>query len=364
MLHAIIMAGGSGSRLWPESRANHPKQLLKIGADTPLIRQSVDRIRELIPPERIYLSTNARLAKALLDAVEVLPPESAIVEPAGRNTAACIALAAVHCLKKDPDATMVILTSDHRIAPEEDFQNCVIAAAKLVEQDPTRLITFGIVPRWPSESYGYIHRCSGSGEIVSGVNVYKVKEFKEKPSRDVAESFLKDGHYFWNSGMFVWKAQTILDNIAQFEPELGAAFDAIAKAWDSDPETRQKVLTQQFTAMKSISIDYAVMERSSNVSVVEASFDWDDIGSWTSLERLSKQDEQGNTIQCKRYVCVDTEGTIVRCSDPNHLIATVGVRDLAIIETPSATLVINKKNEEAVRKAVEQIKENDWTQWL
>lgn len=364
MLHAIIMAGGSGTRLWPESLRKRPKQLLSIGSDKSLIRQSVDRISTLVPPKRIYLATNARLAKPLLDSAEILPPDAAIIEPAARNTAPCIALAAVACLKKDPDATMVVLTSDHRIAPEKDFIRCVKAAVDKVEKDNSLLITFGIVPAYPAESYGYIQRKDGAGEESDGVRIYSVKQFKEKPNRETAEAFLKDGRYFWNSGMFVWKAQTLLDNLAEFEPEMYEKFEIIAQNWDESEGKRNMCIAEQFASMKNISIDYAVMEKSARVCVIEADFDWDDIGSWTSLERLLPQDENGNTLDCARFAGINTTDTIVRCKNVNHLIAAVGVHDLAIIETDRATLVINKKNEEAVRLAVEEIRQNEWEDWL
>lgn len=386
MLHAIIMAGGSGSRLWPESRSYCPKQLLAIGSEYTLIQQSVLRLLPLVPEGRIYVATNPRLGPALLDSINQLAApgggngsqcgafrpftdSSLILEPVARNTAACIGLAAVRCLQEDPDAVMAVMTSDHLIGPIEKFVENVRFATKLVEESPNRLVIFGIRPAYASESFGYIQRGELAAESIGSLSAtadsqraFHVVQFKEKPPRETAEEYLRTGRFFWNSGMFLWKAQTILDRIREYQPDLGAAFDRIAESWNTSD--RDSVIDREFSAMRSVSIDCAVMERAPNVLVVEANFDWDDVGSWGALERLRPQNENGNTIDAPHCITIQTKGTIVRNQDPNHLIALVGVQDLAVVHTPDATLIINKRDEEAVRKVVQELKQNGLDVWI
>ena len=399
MLHAVIMAGGSGSRLWPESRSYCPKQLLAIGSDYTLIQKSVLRLLPLVPTERIYVATNPRLGPALLGSINQLAApgggdgngdgngngngddgskrgafrpltdSSLILEPVARNTAACIGLAAVRCLQEDPDAVMAVMTSDHLISPVENFAENVRFAAKLVEESPERLVIFGIRPAYAAESFGYIQRGELAAETsdrlpatADSQRAFHVVQFKEKPPRETAEEYICTGHNFWNSGMFLWKARTILDRLREYQPDLGAAFDRIGESWNTP--NRDSVIDREFAAMRSVSIDCAVMERAPNVLVVEANFDWDDVGSWGALERLRPRDENGNTIDAPHCITIQTKGTIVRNQDPSHLIALVGVQDLAVVHTPDATLIINKRDEEAVRKVVQELKQSGLDVWI
>jgi mannose-1-phosphate guanylyltransferase len=369
MLYAVIMAGGTGTRFWPESRAQRPKQLLRMVGRRTMLRATVDRLGDLVPPERLIVATTVELAESIGEELAELPREAILAEPCKRNTAPCIGLAAIRTLRGDPDATMAVMPADHVIGPDESFQDAIRFAAALIDRQPQRIVTFGIRPSYPAESFGYIERGEplplplplGAGRGEGGPPaVYRVEQFREKPDAQTAARYLESGRFYWNSGIFVWKARTILDALAQYQPEMYRRLKRIADA--ADTPRFSEVLSAEFSAINAVSIDYAVMEHATEVLVIEAPFAWDDLGSWQSLARLHGSDEQGNTIAAK-HLGLNTTGTIVRGSD-DHLIVTVGLSDCIIVHTPDATLVANKHDEESIRRVVAQLQERGWEEYL
>lgn len=355
MLHAVIMAGGSGTRFWPASTSETPKQLLQLAGDTTMLRQTVDRLGELAPNECRLVVTNERLVEAVRQQLPELPSSAIVGEPCKRDTAPCVGLAALLVSRNDPTATMAVMPADHVIRPVEKFQSAIRQAVQLIEASPGRIVTFGIKPSYPAEIFGYIHR----GEAIAP-GVYQVQRFQEKPDADTAAKYLESGEYYWNSGIFVWRAATILEALRQRQPETLERLGTIVAAWD-DPKGID-VFHREFAAIKPISIDYAVMEHAPDVAVVEAPFEWDDLGGWQALARIAGSDSDGNTILGK-HVGLATSGTIVRTSD-EHLVATVGVKDIIVVHTPRATLVANKHDEESIRRIVKELESRGWTEYL
>jgi len=365
MLHAIIMAGGTGTRFWPASTNQTPKQLLRLVGDTTMLRQTVDRLGNIVPADHRMIVTNERLAAAVRKQLPELPTAAIVGEPCKRDTAPCIGLAALLVSRNDPDATMLVMPADHVIHPAETFQAACSQAAALVDESPTHIVTFGIKPTYPAEIFGYIYRGApiNSPTLASSrqtAPTYTVQRFQEKPDAATAKKYLDSGEYYWNSGIFVWRAKTILDALRTRQPEMLTHLEKIVAAWDTP--NRDVVLQKEFTAIKPISIDYAVMEHATDVAVIEAPFEWDDLGGWQSLARLAGSDENGNTIVGK-HVGLGTKGSIVRTTD-DHLVVTLGVEDLIVVHTPMATLVANKHDEEQIRKIVKQLEECGWTEHL
>ena len=365
MLHAVIMAGGSGTRFWPESRDARPKQLLRLFGERTMIQATVDRLAALAPPERILVVTNEQLVGEIRKQLPRLPAAALVGEPCRRDTAPCIGLAALMILREDPDGVMAVMPADHVISPDDVFAGAIHQAVRLVEDAPERLITFGIRPTYPAESFGYIER---GAELPQGKEsatgraapIYHVMRFREKPQADVAREYVEAGSFYWNSGIFVWKAATIVDERAARQAEMVARLRTIAEAVGS--KNYPKVFAREFGAIKGISIDYAVMEQARDVLVVEAPFAWDDVGSWQAIARLERAGADGNTV-LGRHLGIDTTGTIIRTSE-DHLVATLGVSELIIVHTPDATLVANKHDEESIRQLVKLIGERGWQQYL
>ncbi|MEM9658216.1 MAG: sugar phosphate nucleotidyltransferase, partial [Planctomycetota bacterium] len=260
----------------------------------------------------------------------------------------------------DPGATLVVLPADHVIRSADRFQQAVRQAARLVEDAPDRIVTFGIAPNYPAEIFGYIERGARVDVRDGEASTFVVKSFREKPDAATATQYLASGDYFWNSGIFVWKARTILDALGERQPEMLAHLTKIGDDWGTDRQAA--TLEREFSAIKGISIDYAVMEHAVNVAVVAAPYDWDDLGSWQSLARLRGSDSSENTI-IGRHLGVDTHGSIVR-TDDEHLVVTLGVKDCLIVHTPDATLVANKHDEEAIREIVNQLEARGWKDYL
>ncbi|MFL2871531.1 MAG: mannose-1-phosphate guanylyltransferase [Pirellulaceae bacterium] len=360
MIHAVIMAGGSGTRFWPASRSKTPKQLLRLAGDTVMLQATVDRLGDLVTNEQVFVLTNQRLVPAIRELLPDLPDANIVGEPYKRDTAPCIGLAASLVYASDPNAVMAVMPSDHVITPEATFQKALQTAASLVNDDPRRIITFGIPPTYPAESFGYIQR-SDSIETNDGIsNAYRVEQFKEKPSADIAQQYLDAGAFYWNSGIFVWKASTILEALRQFQPEMMMHIDNIA-ATIGDPSF-ESVLATEFEQINGTSIDYAVMEHYEHVVVLEATFHWDDVGSWQSLSRTNEQDDSGNTVLGK-HLSIESAGNIIS-AEGDHLIATIGVNDKIIVHTNNATLVADKSEEERVREIVKQLEELEWDEYL
>lgn len=359
MLHAVIMAGGSGTRFWPESRGARPKQLLQLVGERTMIQSTVNRLERFVPSERVLVVTSAALLDQVRDQLPQLSATSLVGEPCRRDTAPCVGLAALQVVRTDPEGIMAVMPSDHVISPDAAFQQAIEQAAALVEAAPQRIVTFGIRPTYAAESFGYIER-GAPLESATGGRVFHVKQFREKPSADIAAEYLAAGTFYWNSGIFVWKAATILRALEERQPEMMGHLKKIDAAWGGPQQ--DAVFAHEFAAIHGISIDYAVMEHAREVLVIEAPFSWDDVGSWQAIARLQGADAEANTISGK-HLGLETRGTIVRSSD-GHLIVTLGVSDLIVVHTPEATLVANKHDEESIRRLVKMIAERGWEEYL
>lgn len=359
MLHATIMAGGAGTRFWPASRKTNPKQLLNLTGPRSMIQSTVDRLMGLCPAENLLIVTNQILVDPIAAQLPEIPRESILGEPAKRDTAPCVGLAAAWTAARDPDATMVVMPADHVIGPDDVFQDALSLAAELVDQDPTRFVTFGIKPSYPADVFGYIERSEAS---LAGARypTFEVNRFREKPDLATAKQFVEAGSFYWNSGIFVWKAKTILEALQNYEPEMFAHIRKIADAMGS-PEFAETLQTE-FTAIKGNSIDYAVMEQYKNVLVVEAPYQWDDLGNWSAIPRLKGMDESGNSIDGE-HLGIRTENSIVR-TENGHLIVTIGMKDCIIVHTPDATLVADRNDENAIKEVVAELERRNLQKYL
>ena len=359
MLHAVIMAGGSGTRFWPASRQSKPKQLLKMGANRTMLQSTFDRLQGLVSSEHVLVLTNEQLCDAVLDQLPELPQEHVIGEPCKRDTAPCIGVAASLVQAADPDGIMVVMPSDHVIEPRSEFHRAIRAGYELIEKNPELIVTFGIRPTYPAESFGYIQR----GEAIAsaaGTSTFEVARFREKPDRQTAEEYLAAGSFYWNSGIFMWKASTIVDALSRFEPEIAGHIRNIASGIGT---TRfQANFREHFEKIQGKSIDFAVMERYSPIAVIEAPFSWDDVGSWQAIARLIRPDGQGNAVEGP-YIAIDSTGMIVR-TEQDHLVVTIGMSETIVVHTSDATLVAPKTEEERVREVVKQLTELGHRQYL
>jgi mannose-1-phosphate guanylyltransferase len=360
MLHAIVMAGGSGTRFWPASRAALPKQLLPLAGERTLLEDTVARLEGLVPPERVLVVTSARLLDAARRQLPQVPEAGLVGEPCKRDTAPCIGLAALLVSRHDPDATMAVMPSDHVITPAAKFQDAIRQAAALVAEAPGRLVTFGIRPTYPAESFGYIQQGAALAVAPGAAPAHVVARFREKPPAQVAAEYLAAGDSLWNAGIFVWKAATILAALRERQPDCLAHLERIAAAWDG-PD-REAVFAREFAAIKGISIDYAVLEQAADVVVIEAPFTWDDLGGWSAVARQRGVDAEGNTI-VGRHLGIESVRTIVHAAG-DHLVVTMGLEDMLVVHTPDATLVADRTREEAVRKVVAELEQRGWQEYL
>lgn len=347
MRHAVIMAGGAGVRLWPLSRKRRPKQLLKLFRGTSLLRQSYERVAAMLGPEQIHVITGQSHLPVVAEELPELPAGNLMGEPTGRDTANAVGLAAAVVAQRDPDAVIGMFTADHIITPTERFCSAVERAFQTAEQNPDALVTMGIRPTRPDVNYGYVRRGARLAE-----DLFEVERFTEKPDMAAAMKYFSSGEYYWNSGMFVWRASTILDQIKKHLPPSHAAICEIAKAWHSDE--RQQKLESLYPTLMKISIDFAVMERADRVLVVEMGCHWVDVGSWPAIEAVIQGDADGNVAACDRVMHRGSRGNIV-VSEDKHLIATIGVDDLVIVHSPDATLICKRRDAQGIKELVDNV---------
>ena len=356
MRYAVIMAGGAGRRLWPMSRMNRPKQLLDLIDGKNLLSIAVERLIGLFDSKEILVITNAEYADQVAQALPQLPAENIIGEPVGMDTANAIALAAELLAARDPDSTMAVFTADHIIRPAEIFGECVGLACQAAEEAPDALITFGIKPTWPHSGLGYI-QCS---QTVSD-GLHKVTAFKEKPDHQTARQYVESGKHYWNSGMFVWKVSAIREQLKQFLPESLEKLAPIGKAAAAGKDYTD-LLKQIYPSLEKISSDYAIMEKASNVLMVELTCEWLDVGHWPALADVSKLDEGGNVVVSDNAVVMDSSRNII-VSEGGHLLAVVGMDDCIVIHSADATLVCNKSDSQRLKELVTILEEKYGTKY-
>jgi mannose-1-phosphate guanylyltransferase len=352
MLHSVIMAGGSGTRFWPRSRRDRPKQLLRLFGDATMLQQTVARIAPLVAPENTLVITGADQAAAVRDQLPEVPRRNIVGEPCPRDTAPCVGLAAAIVAKKDPEGTMIVLSADHLIEPAEAFRTAVRAAAAEVDHDPETFVTFGVRPTRPETGYGYIEQAELLGRP-EGIALHRVKQFKEKPDRATAEAYIKAGNFVWNAGIFVWRARAVLDALRAYHPEIAERLDRIAEAIGTDRES--DVLAAEFPQMTRIPIDRAVMERYPNVRVLEVVYTWSDVGDWRSLAELLPRDDQGNTLQGPGHLFRTRDSIVI--SDDNAPIVTLGAEGLVVVQSGGVTLVARKDRLDELKALVEGLEE-------
>jgi mannose-1-phosphate guanylyltransferase len=346
--YAIVMAGGKGERFWPQSRASHPKQLLRLIGNLTLIEQTVERLTPLVPAENILIITNHDYVAPMQSLLSKLPPENIIGEPVGRDTAPCVALAAgvVKAKSNNPNAVMMLLPADHVIRDSDSMLKVLADSGKIATQTSS-IVTIGVNPAFASTGYGYI-QCGEQIESDSDTKFYKSEGFKEKPNLATAEEFLKAGTYKWNSGMFIWTVNTIMDAFDKYAPSLKELASKLGVAFSENK--LDDVVAEEYSKCEKISIDYAVMEKVDDIVVAECSFDWDDVGSWTALRNQIRPGENNNVVR-GMFEGLDAKDCIV-VGDAKHLIAAIDVEDLIIVHTDDATLICNAKSAQRIKELV------------
>lgn len=358
--YAVIMAGGGGTRLWPVSRQERPKQLLYLVDETTLFQSTVARLEKMFPTHRILVVTVEEQARIMQEQVPEIPRENYLIEPSPKGTASVVGLAASVLKLRDPEAMMAVLPSDHFIRNRDLFHYLLRAALDVAAKG--YLVTLGITPTYPSTAYGYIQQ----GEALSGefkYPTYAVKCFTEKPDEQKAQNFLRNGDYSWNSGMFIWRVDDILNEIKNQMPELSNAITKISAKWDT-PE-KEEELNRLWYDLENVTVDYGVMENADRVAVLPAGgLGWSDVGSWNSLFEVLLPDMNGNISQNAHHLAIDTHNSLVYSNDNQRLVVTIGVDDMVLVDVGDVLLVCKSDQSQKVRDVVEHLKKHHQEKYL
>jgi mannose-1-phosphate guanylyltransferase len=349
--YAVILAGGGGTRLWPMSRAAFPKQMLPLVEDNSMFRVSVERLAPLFTPDEIYVVTGPKFAEAMRAEAPDIPAENFLVEPNAKNTAPAAALAAAVIQKRDPQATIVLLTADHHIADKEKFRGVLEAARKLAQDDT--IVTLGISPSIPSTGFGYIRRGEALREV-DGFRAYHSRGFTEKPDAATAMAFITSGDYSWNSGMFIWRADRAMNEFKCHQPEIFQAMMALQPSIDT-PEYPAK-LDEVWEEIPKVQIDAGLMEKTDRIVVIPVDIGWSDVGSWEALFDVLDPDGDGNCFKgsAQSRLVIDTKNTLIYS---DKLTVTIGVEDLVVVDTPDALMICKKERTQDVKKVVDMLRE-------
>ena len=332
MLCALIMAGGKGTRFWPLSTEEKPKQFLNLVGDNTMIQMTVNRILPIIPIERIFVCTGEKYIDYVINQLPKLPKENIIVEPEGRNTAPCIALSSMIIKRKFNDASVLVLPSDHLIEKEDEFRSIILKGNDFLEKNPYNIVTLGIQPNRPETGYGYIKL---KDEIFN--NIYKVDKFVEKPDENTAKKYLANGNYLWNSGMFLWKAENIINQIKNYSPEI---YEALKEIETIEAEVIGNYVKENYKNTTNISIDYAVLEHSKDIYVIPSDIGWDDIGTWKAVERYRDRDLDNNIVAENVSVIESKSNMIV---NNKKRVVLIGIEEVMTLETEDSIFIVNKK---------------------
>lgn len=346
---ALIMAGGTGTRFWPRSREKHPKQLLRIVGNDTMIRQTVARLTPIIPEDNIFVVTTQAQVNEIRSQLPNIPDSNFIIEPLGKNTAPCIGLGTLFMRRLDPNAVSVVLPADHLIQDEVQFRRRLSQADKIAAHTGA-LVTIGITPNYPATGYGYIQRTDTAVEVEDAI-AYQVKTFAEKPNLETARRFLESGDFFWNSGIFVWRLDSIWREIEEHLPEIADGLTVIDQAIGTSEQ--ESVTDRVYRQIRSISIDYGIMEYAKQVVVLPGDFGWNDVGSWDEVYKIAAKDDAGNAVS-GNHIVLDSHNCLIDA--PERVIAAIGLKDLIVVDTPDAVLICHRSQAQAVKDVVEQLK--------
>ena len=345
--YAVVMAGGSGTRFWPLSRRKHPKQLLELFGRGTLLEQAVERIAPIIPPERIYIYTNELVLKEVRRRLPQIPRDQIVAEPASRNNAPSLGVAAHEICRRDPQGMMVALPADQIITKPAEFLRVLRAGCETANRDGASVV-IGLKPTRPDTGFGYV-RLGRRENSIAGQGIFPVEKFTEKPPLDVARKYVASGRYLWNGCMFIWRATTLLENFAKFQPKMADQLARLAAAGGpGSPQTFRRL----YPKFEKISIDFALMEKISNIHAVAADIGWDDVGSWAVVYDLTAKDGDSN-VRPEHSLCLDSRGNMIVAK--KKFVVTVGVQDLVIVETDDALLICPRDRSQDVGKAVQAL---------
>lgn len=358
-MYAVIFAGGAGTRLWPLSRQAKPKHLHPLVGKKVLLAESVERLLPTIPKERIFIQTSTQLLKACRETLADIPSKNFFIEPVLRNTGPAVGLAAVYLVKKDPEAVLAALWSDHHIGRPEELQKVLLTAGQVIKKHPQSLVTVGVNPTEPSTAYGYIH-INARSETIGGRRIFKVRRFVEKPDVKTAKRYVRSWRYLWNAGYFIFRADTMLKMMKKYAPHIFRGLDAIRDALGT-PKA-EMVLKAEYSKFPNISIDYLIAEKTKDMYVIPADLEWSDIGTWASLHEILAAKGKSRIISRGHHVGHADEDVLVYAGD--KLVATIGLKNVVVVDTPDALLVLNKDRAQDIRQLIDKLKSRGKSRYL